>query len=441
MNYIAQLIFIAITGVAGYFAFKNFKIIFRNIRLGKPANIDGNKSEHLRNMILVALGQKKMFKKWIPAMLHLFIYVAFLITQIELIEIILDGLLGTHRIIYKAIESTVFSHVYTLVINSIEVLSLLGFIATIAFLSRRNLLKVPRLIHNDLNGWPKLDGNIILFLELTLIIGIFSMNIGDKALQYQGINHTTGNFLISGFLSQFVNGLDAHTLHILERFGWWLHYFTVLGFLNYIPFSKHLHVLFAFPNTYFASTKPRGEMPNMPAITREIKLMLDPSFDAGPEPTVVEKFGAKDVMDLSWISVLSAFTCTECGRCTNSCPANITGKKLSPRKIMMSVRDRAEEIGKNLDNNTQKLETYNDGKSLHDYITKEEILACTSCNACVEECPVLISPLAIINEMRRYKIMEEADSPSEWNTVFGNMENNGAPWKFAATDRLNWAEN
>jgi len=440
MNYIPQIIFIAVSVLAFYFAFKNFGKIIRNIRLGKDTDIDGEVGEHLRNMFLVAFGQKKMFKRWIPAVLHLFIYVAFLITQIELLEIIIDGIFGTHRVIYKLIEGSFLAGIYTLVINSIEILSILGFVATIAFLSRRNLLKVPRLVHSDLNGWPRLDGNIILYLELTLIIGIFSMNIGDKALQFQGVNHATGTFLISGFFSQFVQHWDVHTLHLLERFGWWLHYFTVLGFLNYIPFSKHLHVMFAFPNTYFASTKPRGEMPNMPAITREIKLMLDPSFDARPEPESVQKFGAKDVMDLPWTSVLSAFTCTECGRCTSSCPANITGKKLSPRKIMMDVRDRAEEIGRNLDNQSQKIESYNDGKSLHDYISKEELLACTSCNACVEECPVLISPLYIINELRRYKIMEEADSPAEWNTVFGNMENNGAPWKFAASDRMNWAE-
>ncbi len=265
------------------------------------------------------------------------------------------------------------------------------------------------------------------------------MNTGDKALQFLGHNPVSGSYLVSGFLSNFITDWSVNSLHLLEKFGFWLHYIAVLGFLNYLPFSKHLHILLAFPNTLFASTKPRGEMPNMPAITQEIRLMLDPSLPA-PTDTTPQKFGAKDVMDLPWTQVLAAYTCTECGRCTSSCPANITGKKLSPRKIMMDVRDRADEIGKNLDAKAQKMESYDDGKSLFDYISNEEILACTSCNACVEECPVLISPLAIINELRRYKIMEEASSPAEWNGAFNSIENNGAPWKFSPAERANWAK-
>lgn len=435
---INQVIFILLTLIGFGVAFNNFKKIIRNIRLGKKADMDGNVSDHIKNMLLVALGQKKMFKRMVPAVFHLFIYVAFLISQIELIEIIFDGIFGSHRIVYKFLEGTVFAPIYTLGINSIEILSVLAFVGTLVFLSRRNFWKTPRLVHTDLNGFPRRDGNIILCLEIILIIGVFSMNTGDKALQFLGHNSVSGSYWVSGFLSNFITDWSVNSLHLLEKFGFWLHYIAVLGFLNYLPFSKHLHILLAFPNTLFASTKPRGEMPNMPAITQEIRLMLDPSLPA-PTDTTPQKFGAKDVMDLPWTQVLAAYTCTECGRCTSSCPANITGKKLSPRKIMMDVRDRADEIGKKLDAKAQKIESYDDGKSLFDYISNEEILACTSCNACVEECPVLISPLAIINELRRYKIMEEASSPAEWNGAFSSIENNGAPWKFSPAERANWA--
>lgn len=430
---IQQILFIAVIGFVFVFAGKRYKEIYDNICMGKAEKRTDQPMQRLQNMTLLALGQKKMFRNWIPAMLHLAIYVAFMITQIELIEIFLDGILGVHRFFWPSLGL-----LYTFIISFIEVLSVLAFIATFAFLARRNLLKVPRFHMDEMTGWPKLDGNLILLGELILIIGIFSMNTADMAL-----HDGAYGFAVSGLLMPLVSGFSDTFLHIMERFGWWLHILTVLGFLCYLPYSKHLHILLAFPNAYFGELdggEKKGEISNMPRITEEIKLMMNPDapmpeedFDAEPP-----KFGAKDVEDLSWKSLLDAYTCTECGRCSAACPASQTGKLLSPRKIMMDTRDRMEEKAKN---RAIHGTDHDDGKSLlHDYISIEEIRACTTCNACVEECPVSINPLNIILELRRHAILEEANSPEEWNLMFGNVENNGAVWQFAPEDRALWID-
>jgi heterodisulfide reductase subunit C len=369
--------------------------------------------------------------------------VAFLFTQIELIEIVIDGATGTHRVFAEPLGG-----LYTFVINLIEVLSLLALIATFAFLARRNLLKRPRFVKSEMTGWPKLDGNIILYLELLLVTCIFTMNGADEALYLRGESHFHGQgsfgFAISSFTGDSIfSSMETGTLLVLERIGWWGHFAAVMGFLCYLPFSKHLHIIWAFPNVYFSNLKPIGQFTNMESVTTEVKMMLDPNADpyAVPEvdPNAVpQKFGAKDVQDLSWVNLMNAYTCTECGRCTSSCPANITGKKLSPRKIMMDVRDRAEEVGAGI---RKEGKDFNDGKSLlGDFITEEEIWACTSCNACVQECPVNIDPLAIIIDLRRYLVMEESKIPSELITMNTNIENNQAPWQFSPADRLNWKD-
>ncbi len=432
------ILFIAVAGGGGFIAFKKFMEIRVNILRGKEVEFDpADNGQRWKNMFMIAFGQKKMFKNWIPAVLHLFIYVAFLFTQIELLEIIIDGITGSHRAIWHVLEGSFLGGLYTLIINFIEILSVLAFVATIIFLVRRNLLKIPRFVKPEMKGWPKLDGNIILYLEICLLIGVFCMNVGDKALQAKGVYHETGTFLISGAFANLFTGWSTTALMIMERFGWWFHFCVVIAFLNYLPYSKHLHILLAFPNTFFASLKPKGEIANMPAITKEIKLMMDPNPPAEEPADEGEPagFGAKDIEDFGWPTLLSAYSCTECGRCTANCPANQTDKKLSPRAIVMAVRDRAEEKGKN---EKEKGKEFDDGKSLFDYISKEEINACTTCNACVEECPININPLSMIIELRRYKIMEEADSTEEWNLMFNNTENNGAVWQFNPSDRAKW---
>ena len=435
------LFILILTLGVGYFAF-NVKKLIRNIKLGRKINRSDKPSERLKNMTLVAFGQQKMFKRPIPAILHFALYFAFVITQIELIEIIIDGVFGTHRFFKDALGGF-----YTFVISLIEILSFLALVATIAFLSRRNLLKLPRLNMKEMLGWPKKDANLILIMELVLVACIFTMNGTDEVLHNMGASHYEGigsfNFSISQYLGPTLFGdLSVDTLHFLERVGWWGHFFMVMIFLNYLYFSKHLHILLAFPNTYFADLNPKGQFDNLESVTNEVKLMMDPSADpfaapANPEE-VPAKFGASDVQDLNWVQLLNAYSCTECGRCTSACPANITGKKLSPRKIMMDTRDRLEEVGKNIDLN--KGVFVDDGKSLlNDYITKEELWACTSCNACVEECPINISPLSIITDMRRYLVMEQSAAPTELNNMMTNIENNGAPWQYNQMDRLNWA--
>lgn len=431
--------------LVGGFAFFTLNIlkIRANILLGRDIDRTDNSSERWKTMILVAFGQKKMFTRPIPALLHFALYAAFIITQIELIEIFVDGIAGTHRVFKDSLGGF-----YTFMVSFIEVLSVLALIATIFFLSRRNLLKLPRLNMKELTGWPKKDANLILIMEVILVTCIFTMNGADEALFRQGLSHygegTTGSFgfTISSFLGDTVFGSMSHeTLHLLERIGWWGHILMVFAFLNYLPYSKHFHILLAFPNTYYSNLEKKGKFTNMASVTAEVKLMLDPTADpfAAPAEGAVEpqRFGAKDVTDLTWKNLLDAYTCTECGRCTSSCPANITGKKLSPRKIMMDTRDRLTELGEGIRKNGKE---YSDGKSLlGDYITEEEIWACTSCNACVQECPVNIDPLSIIVDLRRYLVMEESKVPTELTGMLTNIENNGAPWQFSPNDRLNWA--
>lgn len=444
MSILPNIVFavILIAG-GGYFAM-NIKKIIRNIKLGQDVNRSDNPSARWKNMALVAFGQKKMFARPIPAILHFALYAAFVITQIELLEILVDGLFGTHRFFKPSLGGF-----YTFLISFIEILSVLALTATVLFLSRRNLLKLPRLNMKELMGWPMKDANFILIMEIILVCCIFTMNGTDEVLYNMGKSHFEGQgsfgFTVSQHLGPALFGnLSEGTLHLLERVGWWGHFMMVMVFLNYLYFSKHLHIIFAFPNTYFANLNPQGQFDNLQSVTNEVKLMMDPNADpfAAPAPdadATPAKFGASDVQDLNWVQLLNAYTCTECGRCTSSCPANQTGKKLSPRKIMMDTRDRLEEVGKNIDDN--KGVFVPDGKSLlNDYITPEELWACTSCNACVEECPVNISPLSIIMDMRRYLVMEQSAAPVELNNMMTNIENNGAPWQYNQMDRLNWKD-
>jgi heterodisulfide reductase subunit C len=438
---ISSIVFILFSSAASVFFVINARKIWRNIMLGKDVDRSDNSSERFKTMLLVALGQKKMFTRPIPAILHLFLYVAFIITQIELLEIFVDGVSGHHRIFRPALGGF-----YTFMVSFIEILSVLAFVGTIAFLSRRNLLKVPRLVKSELNGWPKLDANLILFSELTLICFIFMMNGADEVLYQRGLSHaenlgdgSLGLTISSKIGPLLFGGLSEGALHVVERIGWWGHITMVFGFLNYLPYSKHIHILLAFPNTFFSNLLPKGQFTNLESVTNEVKAMMDPSFTppAPANPDQPMRFGAKDVTDLTWKQLLDAYTCTECGRCTSSCPANITGKLLSPRKIMMSTRDRLEDVSKVLDENNGVFK--DDGKTLlGDYISHEELWACTSCNACVQECPVNIDPLSIIMDMRRYLVMEESSVPTELAGMLTNIENNGAPWQFSPSDRLNW---
>lgn len=440
---IFQILLFAIAVISAFaYAGKKYFQIYKNIKLGKDETISGDTNQRIKNVVLIALGQKKMFKKFIPAILHFFIYSAFIITQIELIEIFIDGFTGNHRILYHAFEGSGFlSGLYVFVISLIEFLSVFAFIATIIFLARRNLLKIPRLVRSEMNGWPKLDANIILFVELFLVTCIFMMNGADEIIHINA-GHGSYGFLISSQIAPMIfGGLSDSALVIVERFGWWGHILGILAFIVYIPFSKHLHIFLAFPNVFYSSLKPAGYLDNIDTVTNEIKLMMDPemAFAAPPEGEVAEipTFGAKDIFDLSWKKLLEAYTCTECGRCTEQCPASQTGKLLSPRKIMMDVRDRVEEVAINIKANG---EFKDDGKSLisEDYISIEELRACTTCNACAEACPVTIRPIDIIMELRRNLILDQANAPEEWNGMFSNIENNGAPWQFSQQDRANW---
>ncbi len=439
---IAVFAIISLAGF-GFFAWNMLKIR-SNIRLGRDLDRTDQSGKRWKTMALVALGQKKMFTRPIPALLHFAIYAAFVITQIELIEIIVDGLSGEHRTFRE-----VLGGFYTFMVSFIEILSMLALIATFIFLSRRNLLKLPRLNMKEMKGWPKMDANMILFMEIILVSCIFTMNGADEVLYSRGISHAADlgegslGFSLSTYLGPFLfDGMNDGTLHTLERIGWWGHIFMVFAFLNYLPYSKHLHILFAFPNTYYSNLEAKGRFTNMESVTTEVKLMMDPTADpyaapaeGAPEP---QRFGAKDANDLTWKNLMDSYSCTECGRCTSSCPANITGKLLSPRKIMMDTRDRIEEIGNNVRKHGKE---YDDGKSLlGDFITEEEIWACTSCNACVQECPVNIDPLSIIVDLRRYLVMEESKMPTELAGMLTNIENNGAPWQFSPADRLNWKD-
>jgi heterodisulfide reductase subunit C len=433
-------------------AARQYKSLYRKIHLGKPEDIAGHESSRWKNVLLVAFGQKKMFKNWLPAILHFFIYSAFLITQIELIEIFVDGFFGVHRFFAEPLGG-----LYTFVISFIEILSILAFVATVIFLARRNILRVSRFHKPEMTTWPTLDANIILFGEIALIAGIFCMNGADVVLQgIDPLHYTpTGHFAVSATFGPVVfGGIPKDWLMYIERGGWWLHILTVLAFLNYLPVSKHLHVLFAFPNVYFSRLSPRGEMRNMPDVQREVGGML--GLEAGEEPPMDEEipeFGARDIFDLSWKTLLDAYSCTECGRCTAECPANLTGKKLSPRKVMMDIRDRIEEVSEKLKSGSGQYiksdkkakniglmaSNFDDGKSLFDYITPEEIHACTTCYACVEACPVLINPLEAILELRRYEILTLAQGPADWISMFTSLENTGAVWQMGV-ERDAWAK-
>jgi heterodisulfide reductase subunit C len=453
---LTQILFLVVLGISIFLAFRLYSKVKRNILLGADEVIEGNVKTRWKNVLLIAFGQQKMFKRPLAALMHLFIYVAFIITQIELIEIFVDGIFGTHRYF-----SQFLGGFYTFIISFIEVLSVLAFIGTLIFLARRNLLRLPRFHSAEMTSWPKLDANLILFGEIALITGIFCMNGADLLLQNIDPQHytATGDFMVSSIVGQSLfGGFSADTLVGIERFGWWLHIVVVFGFLLYIPFSKHLHIFLAFPNTYYANLNPRGKMENMPEIMNEVKSMMGLVDDSAiPAPEASEElpdFGANDVFQLSWKNLMDAFTCTECGRCTSVCPAHITGKKLSPRKIMMDIRDRANEIGENLDKGDTGLikeearadgavltkDNYSDGKSLFDYITKEEIRACTTCNACVEACPVMINPLDPILKLRRYEILTESSGPADWLPMFNSLENTGSVWQMPQ-ERDDWIKN
>ena len=436
---ISSILFITVFSLSCILFYRNIKKIIRNINLGKKIGDVKNKPKRWKQVFLIAFGQKKMFKKPLVAFLHLFVYVGFVIINIEVIEIILDGIFNTHRILF----SDKWAFLYRTMINIFEIFALLVLFSVVVFLVRRNILKVSRFLSSEMKGWPTLDGNLILIFEIFLMSAFLMMNACDLVLQESSLSYKypkTGNFIVSSLLTPFLSdNLSTNTIFVLERFFWWFHIIGILGFLNYLVISKHLHIIFAFPNTYYSNLNPKGQFSNMSSVTNEVKMMLDPNndpFAQNQDQGPPERFGVKDVNDLSKVQILGAYSCTECGRCTSECPANHTGKKLSPRKIMMDIRDRAEEVGRNID---KKGKDFDDNKSLlNDYISPEELWACTSCNACVEACPLNIDPLSVIIDMRRYLVMEQSAAPAELNNVFTNIENNGAPWQFSASDRLNW---
>lgn len=435
MQIIQQILFVLLAAVAVFLFARKVKFIKRNIKLGRSEEFEPH-PQRWKNVLFMALGQKRMFDKPLVALLHLAVYAGFIIINIEILEIILDGIFGTHRLFAPTLGSF-----YSFVINFFEVLAFLVLLSCVIFLIRRNWMKVRRLNMNELNGWPRSDANYILIFEIVLMALFLTMNASDKALQLKNYGHyaeVNTNFFISGLITPLFTNFSTSTLVAVERSAWWLHIAGVFFFLNYIPYSKHLHIILAFPNTYYARLMPQGKMQNMPEIQKEVLYAMQPETVPTEAPAEEpKKFGAKDVFDLSWRNLLDAYTCTECGRCTASCPANQTGKVLSPRKIMMDTRDRMEEVGRNIDKNGSFQE---DGKSLlHNYISTEELRACTSCQACVQACPVLIHPLHIINQMKRYLIMEESNAPQEWNSMFSNVENNFAPWKFSPDERDKWA--
>jgi len=433
MNYIDNLLFAVLLFIGVGFFVKNIKKLSRNIKLGKKIDRTDNADARLKNMLMIALGQSKMVKRPIAGLLHIVVYVGFIIINIEVIEIVIDGLFGTHRVLRFT------GSFYSFLIGTFEILAFLVLISVTLFWIRRMVLKIPRFWNKEMKGFPKNDALYILYFEMVLMSLFLLMNATDVPFQ-----QTNAGNPISQFLVPLFENFNASTLFYIERSSWWLHIAGILVFLNYLYYSKHLHILLAFPNTYFANLNPKGQLNNLEAVTNEVKLMMDPTVDpfaAAPEGTedeVPEKFGASDVSDLNWVQLMNAYTCTECGRCTSSCPANQTGKELSPRAIMMKTRDRLEEVGTNIDKNRKFVD---DGKQLlNDYITPEELWACTSCNACVEECPVNIDPLSIIIDMRRYLVMEQSAASQELNAMMTNIENNGAPWQYNQMDRLNWKD-
>ena len=437
-HYIGQVAFLLILGIASFLLYRRISRIRKNILLGRETDRTDRTAERWQTMLLVAFGQKKMFKRLIPAFFHLLIYVGFIVINLEVLEFVLDGLLGTHRLF-----APYLGDFYAVPLNIFELLAVAVIVACVVFLWRRNVAKVERFHAREMTAWPKLDANIILVVEIILMLAILTMNATDQILQDRpdAGYAPTGNLFFSSLLIPLFEGMSTNTLIFVERFAWWFHIIGILAFAVYVTYSKHLHIFMAFPTTYYSKLVPKGEMDNMPEVTKEVQIMLgaQPADGNGTPAAEVARFGAKDVNDLAWTDLMGAYACTECGRCTAECPANQTGKKLSPRKIMMDTRDRLEEVGQSLEKSGKGLE---DGKTLlDDYTTREEINACTTCNACTEACPININPLAIILQMRRYVAMEEAQSPAAWNAMFSNIETNFAPWKFAPTDRFNWASN
>jgi len=436
MQYIPNILFAILFFVGVGFFVKNIKKLIRNIKLGKDIDRTDHKSARWKNMIKIALGQSKMVRRPIAGILHIIVYVGFVIINIEVLEIIIDGLFGTHRI-FKNLIGTTF---YGFLIGTFEILAVLVFIAVIIFWIRRNIIKIKRFWSKEMKGWPKNDGNYILYFEMVLMSLFLIMNATDTHFQQLGVGNT-----VSKHIAPLFQNYSVTTLHLIERSAWWLHIIGIFIFLNYLYYSKHLHILLAFPNTFYANLKPKGQFPLNTTVTTEVKMMLDPNADpfaAPPENTseeIPEKFGASDVTDLNWVQLMNAYTCTECGRCTSVCPANQTGKELSPRAIMMKTRDRVEAVGKNIDANNGAFKDDNK-QLLNDYITPEELWACTTCNACVEECPVNIDPLSIIMNLRQFLVMEQSAAPSELNNMMTNIENNGAPWPYNQMDRLNWKD-
>ena len=437
ISFIPNIVFVLIFLFAIFWFSKNVKKIYRNINLGISIDRNDNKKLRTIQMLKIAFGQSKMIDKPIVGLLHIVVYVGFLVINIELLEIIVDGALGTHRVFAPFLGSF-----YNFLIGFFEIFALLVIISVIVFWIRRNVINIKRFLSLEMKGWPKNDGNIILYVELILMFLFLTMNgadlwIQNNAPEFNYIN--AGSFPVSQYLLPIFDTFSSNTVFFIERTAWWLHIIGILCFLNYLYYSKHLHIILAFPNTYFSNLNAKGKFSNLKSVTNEVKMMLDPSADpyANTSNEEIPKFGASDVFDLNKFQLLNAYTCTECGRCTSECPANLTGKKLSPRKIMMDTRDRLEDVGKIIDNNDGKF--ISDGKELlNDYITKEELWACTSCNACTEACPIGIDPLSIIMDMRRYLVMEKSDAPSELNNMMSNIENNGAPWPFNQMDKLNW---
>jgi heterodisulfide reductase subunit C len=434
MAIVQQVLFVLLAGLATWLFSRKVKEIRRNIFLGRKEDLSDNAKQRWRNVVLLALGQKKMFKNWPVAIMHFIIYAGFIIINVEVLEIVLDGVLGTHRLFAGPL-----GQLYNWMINGFEVLALLVIVVCVIFLARRNVLKLQRFMKSELDGWPRSDANYILITEIVLMTLFLTMNAADANLQNMGNEHypETGRFAISGLLAPLMQNMGEGSLLGIERGCWWLHIIGIFAFLNYLPYSKHLHIVMAFPNAYYNRLESPGKMDNMPVIQNEVLYAMEPEkAPANAEPPA--QFGAKDVMDLSWKNLMDAYSCTECGRCTDACPANQTGKLLSPRKIMMDTRDRLEMVGKNVNANGSFAD---DGKSLlRDYIKEEELRACTTCNACVEACPVSINPLSIILQLRRYMILDESNAPGEWNAMFGNVENNFAPWKFSPDERDKWVE-
>ena len=437
---ISNLIFALCLGAAAFLFGKNVIKIKRNISLGRAIDRSDRPTERWMTMARVALGQSKMVVRPVAGFLHILVYVGFVIINIEVLEIVIDGLFGTHRVF------AFMGGFYNFLIGSFEILALLVLVSCVIFLIRRNFVQIKRFVMKEMDGWPKTDANLILIFEVLLMSAFLLMQGADLTLQKLGADHyiQAGSYPVSSWIAPLFDGMSMEAVYGLERGFWWFHILGILGFLNYLPYSKHFHIILAFPNTYYSKLEPKGAFTNMESVTKEVQMMMDPSADPfaapaeGTENEEPERFGAKDVNDLNWVQLMNAYSCTECGRCTSECPANQTGKILSPRKIMMDTRDRLEEYGANLDANGTDSD---DGKSLlDDYVSREELWACTSCNACTQACPINIDPLSIILDMRRYLVMEESAAPTELNMMFSNVENNGAPWQFPAVDRLNWKD-